>query len=52
MHNKYSITFVQTDIEVALLLNFGTEPQFKRVVFDNAKKSGKTSGTQGSNTKQ
>ena len=27
-----------TDIEVGLLLNFGPEPEFKRVVFDNNRK--------------
>ena len=28
-----------TDIEVGLLLNFGLRPQFKRLVFDNPRKS-------------
>jgi GxxExxY protein len=28
-----------TDIEVVLLLNFGLRPQFKRLVFDNPRKS-------------
>ena len=27
-----------TDIEVGLLLNFGLKPQFKRLIFDNARK--------------
>jgi GxxExxY protein len=27
-----------TNIEVGLLLNFGTKPQFKRVAFDNSGK--------------
>ena len=27
-----------TEIEVGLLLNFGAKPEFKRLVFDNAKK--------------
>ena len=28
-----------TDIEVGLLLNFGLRPEFKRLVFDNPRKS-------------
>jgi len=28
-----------TDIEVGLLLNFGLKPEFKRMIFDNARKS-------------
>ncbi|MCA1575192.1 MAG: hypothetical protein LC770_11795 [Acidobacteria bacterium] len=28
-----------TDIEVGLLLNFGLKPQFKRLIFDNPRKS-------------
>jgi GxxExxY protein len=28
-----------TDIEVGLLLNFGLKPEFKRLIFDNARKS-------------
>jgi GxxExxY protein len=28
-----------TDLEVGLLLNFGRQPQFSRVVYDNARKS-------------
>lgn len=27
-----------TEVEVGLLLNFGEKPQFKRLVFDNARK--------------
>ena len=27
-----------TDIEVGLLLNFGTKPEFKRKAFDNSRK--------------
>ncbi len=27
-----------TEVEVGLLLNFGTKPQFRRLVFDNARK--------------
>ena len=28
-----------TEIEVGLLLNFGPKPEFKRLIFDNARKS-------------
>jgi GxxExxY protein len=28
-----------TDIEVGLLLNFGVKPEFKRLVFDNQRKT-------------
>lgn len=28
-----------TDIEVGLLLNFGIKPEFKRLIFDNARKA-------------
>lgn len=28
-----------TDIEVGLLLNFGTKPEFKRLIFDNQRKA-------------
>ena len=28
-----------TEIEIGLLLNFGTKPEFKRLVFDNRKKN-------------
>jgi GxxExxY protein len=27
-----------TEIEIGLLLNFGVKPEFKRLVFDNARK--------------
>ena len=30
--------FKATDIEVGLLLNFGTKPEFKRKAFDNSRK--------------
>jgi GxxExxY protein len=29
-----------TDIEVGLLMNFGTKPEFKRLAFDNERKPG------------
>jgi GxxExxY protein len=35
-----------TEIEVALLLNFGRRPQFKRLVFENARKSALHGGGQ------
>jgi GxxExxY protein len=28
-----------TDIEVGLLLNFGVKPEFKRLLFDNSRKT-------------
>jgi GxxExxY protein len=28
-----------TDIEIGLLLNFGIKPEFKRLIFDNARKA-------------
>lgn len=28
-----------TDIEIGLLLNFGVKPEFKRLIFDNARKA-------------
>lgn len=28
-----------TDVEVGLLLNFGAKPEFKRLLFDNSRKS-------------
>lgn len=34
-----------TDIEVGLLLNFGLKPDFKRMAFDNARKTGGRKGT-------
>jgi GxxExxY protein len=38
-HQAQSLNYLRaTDIEVALLLNFGPTPQFKRYVFENERK--------------
>ncbi len=39
-HAQQTLNYLRaTNIEVALLLNFGGEPQVKRLVFDNERKS-------------
>ncbi|MCI0621989.1 MAG: GxxExxY protein [Acidobacteria bacterium] len=38
-HDAQLLNYLRaTDIEIGLLLNFGPKPQFKRMVFDNARK--------------
>ena len=38
-HESQLLNYLRaTDIEVGLLLNFGGEPEFKRMVFDNTRK--------------
>lgn len=45
-YSKQTLNYLRaTDIEVALILNFGPTPQFKRVYFENMKKSARTSPT-------
>lgn len=39
-HEAQTLNYLSaTDIEVALLLNFDTKPQFRRLIFDNPRKS-------------
>jgi GxxExxY protein len=39
-HNAQLLNYLRaTDIEVGLLLNFGLKPEFKRLLFDNPRKS-------------
>jgi GxxExxY protein len=41
-HIAQTINYLRaTDVEVALLLNFGEKPAFRRLVFDNERKKGK-----------
>ena len=45
-YSKQTLNYLRaTDIEVALILNFGPTPQFKRLYFENIKKSVRTSPT-------
>ncbi len=38
-HGKQLLNYLRaTDIEVGLLLNFGVEPQFRRLVYENERK--------------
>ena len=38
IHEAQLINYLKaTDMEVGLLLNFGSKPQFKRFIFDNKK---------------
>lgn len=38
-HEKQLLNYLRaTDIEVGLLLNFGTKPEFRRLVFENERK--------------
>ena len=41
-HEAQTLNYLRaTQYEVALLLNFGPKPQFKRLVFENARKGGR-----------
>lgn len=41
-HEAQTLNYLRaTDIEVALLLNFGPKPEFRRLVFDNERKKGR-----------
>ena len=43
-HEAQTLNYLRaTDFEVALLLNFGPKPQFRRLVFENDRKKGKVS---------
>ncbi len=43
-HSKQTLNYLRaTEIEVALILNFGPVPQFKRLYFENVRKSVRTS---------
>jgi GxxExxY protein len=38
-HEKQLLNYLRaTDIEIGLLLNFGTKPQFRRLVYENERK--------------
>ena len=40
IHEAQLINYLKaTDIEVGLLLNFGSKPQFKRLIYDNKRKT-------------
>ncbi len=40
IHEAQLINYLKaTDIEVGLLLNFGSKPQFKRLIYDNQRKT-------------
>jgi len=42
-YSKQTLNYLRaTEIEVALILNFGPTPQFKRLYFENIKKSART----------
>jgi len=44
-HEAQTLNYLRaTDIEVALLLNFGPKPDFKRLAFDNERKKGRRQG--------
>ena len=43
-HEAQTLNYLRaTDFEVALLLNFGPKPQFRRLVFENDRKAGRVS---------
>ena len=43
-HEAQTLNYLRaTDFEVALLLNFGPKPQFRRLVFENDRKKGRVS---------
>ena len=44
-HEAQSLNYLRaTEFEVALLLNFGPKPQFRRLVFENDRKGGRAKG--------